>query len=95
MPSGQAVNPVTGGSWEGVGVKPDGAVPAPQALSKAHRLAVQRLLDETRDPVPPSLLEAVAMKLESLAQAESVKSFGSLTRSSSERTCCWRGRVPP
>jgi FtsP/CotA-like multicopper oxidase with cupredoxin domain len=71
MPSGQAVNPVTGGSWEGVSVKPDGAVPAPQALSKAHRLAVQRLLDETRDPVPPSLLEAVAMKLESLAQAES------------------------
>jgi hypothetical protein len=71
MPSGQAVNPVTGGSWEGVGVRPDVAVPAPQALSNAHRLAVQRLLDETRDPVPRSLLEAVAMKLESLAQAES------------------------
>jgi hypothetical protein len=71
LPSGQAVNPVTGGSWEGVGVKPDVAVPARQALSKAHRLAVQRLLDETRDPVPRSLLEAVAMKLESLAQAES------------------------
>jgi len=71
LPSGQAVNPVTGGSWEGVGVKPDVAVPAPQALSKAHRLAVQRLLEETRDPAPRSLLEAVAMKLESLAQAES------------------------
>jgi len=32
---------------------------------------VQRLLEETRDPAPRSLLEAVAMKLESLAQAES------------------------
>jgi hypothetical protein len=76
MPGGQAVNPVTGGSWEGVGVKPDVGVPAPQALSKAHRLAIERLLSETRDPVPRSLLEAVAMKLESLAQAES----GDVTR---------------
>jgi hypothetical protein len=71
MPSGQAVNPVTGGSWEGIGVKPDVAVPASQALNKAHRLAVERLLSETLDPSPRSLLEAVAMKLESLAQAES------------------------
>jgi hypothetical protein len=76
MPGGQAVNPVTGGSWEGVGVKPDVAVPAPQAPSKAHSLAVERLLSETRDPVPRSLLEAVAMKLESLVQAES----GDVTR---------------
>jgi len=71
MPSGQAVNPVTGGSWEGVGVKPDVAVPAPQALTEAHRLAVERRISETHDPVSRSLLEAVEMKLESVAQAHS------------------------
>ena len=71
MPRGQAINPVTGGSWEGVGVKPDVAVGARQALSEAHRLAVERLISEMRDSVPRSLLEAVAMKLESVAQAES------------------------
>ncbi|MBV8909235.1 MAG: S41 family peptidase [Gammaproteobacteria bacterium] len=71
IPSGQAVNPVTGGSWEGVGVQPDVVVPAAQALGKAHRLAVERLIAGTQDPLSRSLLEAVAMKLESLAEAES------------------------
>ena len=37
IPTGQAVNPVTGGSWEGIGVKPDVEVPAVQALGRAHR----------------------------------------------------------
>jgi len=71
MPSGQAVNPVTGTSWEGVGVQPDVAVPAAQALRTAHRLAVDRLIATTADPVPRSLLEAVAMKIDSTAEAES------------------------
>ena len=71
IPSGQAVNPATGGSWEGVGVQPDVAVPAAQALTRAHRLAVEQLIAGTRDPLPRSLLEAVAMKLESTAEAES------------------------
>jgi retinol-binding protein 3 len=74
VPSGQAVNPVTGGSWEGVGVQPDVAVPAAQALSQAHRLAVERLIAETEEPMSRSLLEAVAMKLESMAGAESGES---------------------
>lgn len=35
MPSGRAINPVTQTNWEGVGVVPDIAVPADQALSRA------------------------------------------------------------
>ena len=71
IPRGQAVNPVTGTSWEGVGVKPDIAVPAKEALDKAHALAIERLIAGTRDPVPRSMLEAVAMQLESIAAAQS------------------------
>jgi tetratricopeptide (TPR) repeat protein len=39
MPTGRAINPVTGTNWEGVGVKPDVAVDAKSALEKAHELA--------------------------------------------------------
>jgi hypothetical protein len=35
VPYGRAVNPITGANWEGVGVVPDIAVPADQALDKA------------------------------------------------------------
>jgi hypothetical protein len=71
MPSAQAVNPVTGTSWEGVGVKPDIPVPAATALSKAHALAIDRLIIEATDPMTRSRLKAVAMKLQSIAEAES------------------------
>lgn len=42
IPNGQAVNPVTGGSWEGVGIKPDVEVPAAQAPGKAHEVRTRR-----------------------------------------------------
>jgi retinol-binding protein 3 len=71
IPTGQAVNPVTGGSWEGIGVKPDVEVPAAQALGKAHRLAIEGLIAEAHESQARSLLEAVAMKLQTIAEAES------------------------
>ncbi|MGE0353706.1 MAG: S41 family peptidase [Gemmatimonadales bacterium] len=37
IPTGRAVNPITGTNWEGVGVKPDVAVPAAEALEAAVR----------------------------------------------------------
>jgi retinol-binding protein 3 len=71
MPGGQPVNPITGTNWEGVGVTPDVAVPAALALSKAHSLAIERLTAETSDPERRSMLEAVAMKLDTIAEADS------------------------
>lgn len=41
VPTGRAINPITKTNWEGVGVKPDVAVPAADALEFAHRLATQ------------------------------------------------------
>ena len=40
VPTGRAINPITGTNWEGVGVEPDVTVPADQALDKAHELAL-------------------------------------------------------
>jgi len=71
MPGGQAVNPVTGTSWEGVGVKPDVPVSAAAALSTAHALAIDRLMMESSDPMARSMLKAVAMKLQTITDAES------------------------
>jgi C-terminal processing protease CtpA/Prc len=39
IPVGRTFDPDTGQSWEGVGVKPDVAVPAEQALDEALRRA--------------------------------------------------------
>jgi hypothetical protein len=71
LPSGQAVNPVTQTSWEGVGVQPDVPVAAAAALNKAHALAIERLIADAHDPMQRSTLEAVAMILESIVEVDS------------------------
>ena len=70
MPGGQAFNAVTGTNWEGVGVKPDVSVPAKDALSKAHALAIDQLIASAADPAARATLEAVAKKLEATTGAE-------------------------
>jgi retinol-binding protein 3 len=50
IPSGRAVNPVTGTNWEGSGVRPDVPVAAGEALRTAHLRALNRLLAAERDP---------------------------------------------
>jgi hypothetical protein len=57
IPTGRAINPITETNWEGVGVKPDVAVPADQALKTAHDLAIQRLLEKTKDPRTRQFIE--------------------------------------
>jgi len=42
IPIGRTLDPVTGADWEGVGVAPDVAVPAVQALDEALRRAARR-----------------------------------------------------
>ncbi|MBI5070942.1 MAG: S41 family peptidase [Deltaproteobacteria bacterium] len=61
VPFGRAVNPVTGGNWEGTGVRPDVAVPAASALARAHREALRGLLAAEPDPEWRAELEG-AMK---------------------------------
>jgi retinol-binding protein 3 len=41
VPTGRAINPITKTNWEGVGVRPEVAVPAAEALDVALRLASQ------------------------------------------------------
>jgi hypothetical protein len=43
VPSGRAINPITKTNWEGVGVRPDIAVPSKDAKEAAHRHALERL----------------------------------------------------
>lgn len=44
VPDVAVFSPVSDATWEGVGVTPDIAAPAPRALAVAHRRAVERLL---------------------------------------------------
>jgi len=50
VPSGRAINPITGTNWEGVGVQPDIEVSADKALATAHLLALEDRVSEMRDP---------------------------------------------
>ncbi|MEU8401948.1 S41 family peptidase [Nonomuraea sp. NPDC048892] len=43
VPTGRAINPVSGTNWEGVGVQPDVPCPAAKSLDQAHALALARL----------------------------------------------------
>ncbi|HWN18390.1 MAG TPA: S41 family peptidase [Gemmatimonadales bacterium] len=49
VPSGRAVNPVTGTNWEGTGVRPDVPVAAADALRTAHLRALELLLAAERN----------------------------------------------
>lgn len=50
VPTGRAINPVTGTNWEGTGVVPDVDVPADQALKTAYLMALRKELDRNTDP---------------------------------------------
>ncbi|HKN76268.1 MAG TPA: S41 family peptidase [Candidatus Acidoferrum sp.] len=60
IPAGYVVNAVTGGNWEGVGVKPDIKVPADEALAKAWSLALVRLSANATDPQTRTFFEALS-----------------------------------
>ena len=50
IPWGRSINYLTKSNWEGTGVKPDVAVPADQALARAHLLALETLATTVTDP---------------------------------------------
>jgi len=41
-------NTITGANWEGAGVRPDVEVPAADALTRAHRLALEAILEDAQ-----------------------------------------------
>lgn len=45
IPTGRAINPVSGANWEGTGVQPDVPCAAAESLDQAHALALARLAD--------------------------------------------------
>ena len=70
VPSGRAINPISGTNWEGTGVKPDIEVPKELALKTAHRAALQKVLETTPNaPFADELkksLETVQKELEEM-----------------------------
>lgn len=50
VPTGRAINPITHTNWEHVGVKPDIAVPAAEAMKTAYVSILKRQLTITKDP---------------------------------------------
>src|SRR5262249_42409895 len=50
IPTGRAVNPVTGTNWEGKGVQPDEKVAAADALNVAYKEALKNIESTTKDP---------------------------------------------
>ncbi len=49
VPTGRAINPISGTNWEGTGVEPDVSVPQEQALDCAYRLALEIVLEKLGD----------------------------------------------
>lgn len=54
-----ATSPATGASWDKTGITPDVRVPAGDALTAAHREALRRLRDKTKDEAWRRALDAL------------------------------------
>ena len=64
IPTGRAINPVTNTNWEHVGVKPDLAVPAAEALKAAHAAILKGILAREKDAEYRKRLEAILARVE-------------------------------
>jgi hypothetical protein len=67
VPDGRAVNPISGTNWEGVGVKPDVAVPQAEALDRAYRLALETVLSKIQHLKTSAAIAQAKEARESLA----------------------------
>jgi hypothetical protein len=64
IPVGRSINPVTKTSWEHVGVKPDIAVPAAQALQTAHLAILRSLMSSAKDDMVRAQLQRLVVMVE-------------------------------
>ncbi len=67
VPNGRAINPITKTNWEGVGVEPDVAVPADDALRTAQLLALKAMEKTKIDDARVTALRARIAELEKSA----------------------------
>lgn len=64
VPFARSINPITKTNWEGVGVKPDVDVAAPQALKIAHLLAIRAIQPKVGNPNLSDQLKTIAAGLQ-------------------------------
>jgi hypothetical protein len=64
IPVGRSINLITKGDWEGTGVKPDVAVGADKAITKANAMALRQVLPKITHPMERSMLEKKLAELE-------------------------------
>lgn len=87
IPTGYVVNAVTGTNWEGVGVKPDVAVPPDDALAKAWSLALVGVSSSTANPQSRALLDALSSaKLDGQSSLPSAQLVGRYVSKSGDAT---------
>lgn len=96
------INPVTGGNWEGTGVRPDVAIPASEALTRARMMALETAL--TRIPAPERInaqwaldaLHAEARPQDGPPLADYTGAFSGATMSIEDGALSYQiGRRPP
>jgi C-terminal processing protease CtpA/Prc len=68
VPSGYPVDPVSGGQWEGVGVRPDIDVPAEQAFDVGYRLALEHVVGVGEDGARRQIAEDARNALTELSR---------------------------
>lgn len=64
VPTGRAINPVTGTNWEGTGVKPDIETTFARALTTAHLAALRKLLETSTNERKKEQLKSVIEEVE-------------------------------
>lgn len=65
IPTGRAINPITKANWEHVGVKPDLAVPAAEALKTAHAAILRSFLATSKQTDEREYLQGLLATVES------------------------------
>jgi len=75
-PAGRTINAITKTDWEGVGVTPDLAAPASDALRVAHAAAVRSAIEQGADQARKQELQDLLMELEVPAKPTPVDAGG-------------------
>ena len=70
LPSGRAINPITGTNWEGVGIAPDIAVDPVDALRVAHLDALRKIRATATDPEHRNEIDRVIAALGKSGETE-------------------------